>query len=92
MKLLTIIFPVERRDKLVRVLSDYPVPGMSLTRVKGSGLVDEPLGLIERYRMDLILPDADLAPVIALAESVLRTGHPEDGVLFWHELEGYRHL
>jgi nitrogen regulatory protein PII len=92
MKLLTVIFPVTRREKVVRTLADYPVPGLSLSRVSGFGQVIDPLGLIERCRIEMILPDDQLAPVTALVESVLSTGDPEAGILFWQDLEGYRHL
>ena len=92
MKLLTVIFPTTRREKLVRALADHPVPGLSLSRTAGFGKESGPLGLIERCRVELILPDEQLEPVLALVESVLSTGHPEDGVVFWQSLEGYKHL
>ncbi len=92
MKLVTVIFPVSRREKVVRALADHPVPGLSLSRVEGFGRESGPLGLIERCRVELILPDAQLDPVLDLLESILTTGHPEDGVVFWQSLEGYRHF
>ncbi len=92
MKLVTVIFPTSRREKLVRALADHPVPGLSLSRTEGFGKQSGPLGLIERCRVEVILPDEQLEPVLALVESVLSTGHPEDGVVFWQSLEGYKHL
>ncbi|MNL37053.1 Nitrogen regulatory protein P-II 2 [compost metagenome] len=92
MKLLTVIFPTSRREKVVRALSDHPVPGLSLSRTEGFGKATGPLGLTERCRVEMVLPEAQLKPVLALLESVLSTGNPEDGVVFWQDLEGYRHL
>lgn len=92
MKLVTLIFPTSRREKLVRALADHPVPGLSLSRTEGFGKQSGPLGLIERCRVEVILPDEQLESVLALVESVLSTGHPEDGVVFWQSLEGYKHL
>lgn len=92
MKLLTVIFPTTRREKVVRALMDHPVPGLSLSQTEGFGKQTGPLGLIERCRVEVILPEAQLEPVLALLESVLSTGNPEDGVVFWQTLEGYRHL
>jgi Nitrogen regulatory protein PII len=92
MKLLTVIFPTSRREKVVRALADHPVPGLSLSRTEGFGKETSPLGLIERCRVEVILSDAELEPVLALLESVLSTGNQEDGVVFWQNLEGYRHL
>lgn len=92
MKLLTVIFPVSRRDKVVRALADHPVPGLSLGRVSGFGQVSDPLGLIERCQIEMILPESQLEPVKALLESILSTGDPEDGILFWRGLDGYQHL
>lgn len=92
MKLLTVIFPVARREKVVRALEDHPVPGLSLSRLEGFGKVTGPLGLIERCRVEMILPDEQLEGVLSLLESVLQTGNPEDGVMYWQSLDGYRHL
>lgn len=92
MKLVTVIFPQARRDKVVRALADHPVPGLSLTRTEGFGQVSEPLGLLSGCRIELILPDEEVEAVIGVLESVLSTGRPEDGVVFWQSLEGYRHF
>lgn len=92
MKLLTVIFPVSRRDKVVRALADHPVPGLSLSRVSGFGQVSDPLGLIERCQIEMVLPDDQIAPIKTLLESILSTGDPEAGILFWRSLDGYQHL
>lgn len=92
MKLVTVIFPTSRREKLVRALADHPVPGLSLSQTEGFGKQTGPFGLITRSRVELILPDEQLDPVLDLLESVLSTGNPEDGVVFWQHLDGYKHL
>jgi amino acid transporter/nitrogen regulatory protein PII len=93
MKMITAMIRPDRVGVLVAVLKEEAlVQGMTITKVKGFGRtygkidpdedVDTKITFLPKTKIELVVNDWDVPPVLAIMKDVLRTGKVGDGKIF----------
>ena len=93
MKMISAMIRPDKLNVLVAVLKDEAlVQGMTVTKVKGFGRtygkidpeedVDTKISFIPKVKVDIVVNDWDVPPVIEIMKEVLRTGKAGDGKIF----------
>jgi len=92
MKMVSCVIRPEKLEAVTTALDKMHVVGMTLTDVRGFG---RQKGHVEHYRgreytirfiskvkMDIVVPDEDVSPILAAVEKAARTGKVGDGKIF----------
>lgn len=85
MKEIKVFLRPQMVDAVVDALEAHPdTPGLTVSDVRGWG---HPKGggpprLIERVKLEIVVPDAWVEGIVYLIEEKARTGHPGDGKIF----------
>jgi amino acid transporter len=93
MKMISAMIRPEKLGVLVAILKDEAlVQGMTVTKVKGFGRtygkidpeedVNNKINFIPKTRVDIVVNDWDVPPVLNIMKEVLRTGKAGDGKIF----------
>jgi amino acid transporter len=93
MKMISAMIRPEKLGVLVAILKDEAlVQGMTVSKVKGFGRtygkvdpdedVDNKISFIPKTRVDIVVNDWDVPPVLDIMKEVLRTGKAGDGKIF----------
>lgn len=81
MRKIMAVLPLESLAKVLDALQDAEVAGVTVTTVKGYGQERDPLGLIERAQLEIILPEDDVDRIVQVIRSPGHTGLPGDGII-----------
>ncbi len=96
MKKIEAIVRPERLDKVKEALSRYDVRGLTLTQVMGCGHqkgrkeifrgTEMTVNLIQKVKLEVVIPDEELEKVIQIISESARTGAVGDGKIFVQDI------
>ncbi len=97
MKKLEIIVKPGKAETVRQAIEAVGYPGVTLSQAEGhgtqKGLAQEKktgvyrLELVPKVRMEVVIPDSALEPVIEAAIKAARTGQPGDGKIFISDIQ-----
>ena len=82
----------QRIDEVKAALDEIGIPGMTVTEVRGTGKqkgytqhyrgAEYTVNLLQKVKIETVVPDADVEKVVAAIVSAARTGEIGDGKIF----------
>jgi nitrogen regulatory protein P-II 1 len=89
----------DRLEAVLQALHEMPeLPGVTISEVRGIGrLANAPTGELQygetpMVKLEIVVPDALVRPVLTTIEAAGRTGRPGDGKIFTSSIDDARRI